>query len=216
MNNGYILWMTGVDTLFKNWYAENRFGISDAEELDVTLVLYEFYKHLYSHIVNHIGQLGDRIIESYFEDENMYLKTKKNKYAVIMSAHYSPERMESDISCNGITNVIFVRPQRQWARHKYVMVASGYGLSFFKQQIPEPVYNTVHSFITIDRSVHIHVNGDGNKVSMPIERKDMSRGKENAMQHKPFIEYIGDLIVQILAGAVNECGFFKALIGWWN
>ncbi len=223
MNNGYILWLTGMEPLLRR-------AVSSGESVDPESVYFE----IGSAVADALNIRNNLTAISRFRF-GWILESNSMRVAIIAAEVYSPQQMHRDIIEQCLTHVVFLRTPRQFTRQRYVEVAADMNFSFFKQQLPDPILlpgNTsrlptdtpeiypytpegLTSFlnIKIDRSTHITINGDMNGGNINTGKQVCQTLNESGKSRKSWKEYATDLLINIIGGLVTNCGFFSALSG---
>lgn len=163
MEHNYVLWLTGVDTMLRRYGCRLRDEAAD-----------DLCHEIASFLRERSGQntSSAQVVETGY---GLRLMLRGKRMAIVNSDSYTPEQMSEDVRANDLTHVIFLRTATQAApRMRYVEAAQSLGLSFIKQQLPDPVLirdepmthdstppnGFTASLINIDNSKHYTAGGD--------------------------------------------------------
>lgn len=128
MEHNYVLWLTGIDTMLRRYGCRCRDEAAD-----------DLCHEIASFLRERSGQNTSRtqVVETGY---GLRLMLRGKKMAIVRSDCYTPEQMSEDVRAHDLTHVIFLRTAVQAApRIRYVEAAQNLGLSFIKQQLPDPV-----------------------------------------------------------------------------
>lgn len=140
MSNGYILWLTGINTLLKNNRPASsvnpRFtAIVKNEDDSFNEVYREVFENLEASLRNHIDRRLSRDWILIINDEK-----SQQVIEVVADLNYTAEDLEHDITALGVDRVIFLRAPINCRLSGLKKVAEKVGFAFVKQQIPKPLY----------------------------------------------------------------------------
>ncbi|MDE5607533.1 MAG: hypothetical protein K2I64_01215 [Muribaculaceae bacterium] len=210
MQNHYILWLTGVDSLLK------RDGDSPSpHETDET------YREICTTVANTISQRHNRATVKYISG-GCIVEGGDKRMALISSPGYTPEQMHEDITTHDLTHVVFLRSPRQFTRQRYVEVAADLDFSFFKQQMPDPVLfrgiSTApdpHTPLNFTQNITYNININApitvNSGTMKGNTINNNSNNNNNSPKKSWKDYAVNLLVSIGANLITNCSFYSAL-----
>ncbi len=218
MQDNYILWLTGLDTILRR--EQPALGPREIDSICTEICNSVAEKLLEGKTVAKVRPFpGGRIAE-----------LGRKRVALIAAPDYSPERLEADVAERGLTHVVFLRAPRPYTRRRFVEVAAGLQFSFFKQQMPDPVLirhkepasdpHTPDGFTAMLRTgdpapgpnvnITVNINGGNFNVAQGNNIRQTAR-QDNSTSRKSWKDYLGDLLVNITGGIITNCGFFSAL-----
>lgn len=205
MSYSYILWLTGVDSLLRR--ATDSDGTHDCYDELLRLMM-----------TRHVGNDDRSTVTSIAG--GLILNQRGKKVALISADSYTPEQMRDDILAHSLTHVIFLRTTGQAPRQRYVEAAADLGMSFIKQQLPDPVLiqsepetgiapspaGATSFLINIDRSKHYHAGRD-------INLNETSGDNRPRKGKRISIAGIVALIGEIVGAVTGGCSIISAILG---
>lgn len=211
MEHNYVLWLTGVDTMLR------RYGSRDCEDASDDLC-----HEIASYLQERSGQNASKaqVVETAY---GLQIRLRGKRMAIVSSGNYTPEQMSEDVRAHDLTHVIFLRTAGQVApRMRYVEEAQNLGLSFIKQQLPDPVlireepmtddFTPPNGFtaclISIDNSKHYNAGGD---IIIGSNNNSGDDGKKAKKSRWRSVVKTARVIGEIIAAVADGCSVISMI-----
>lgn len=229
MSNGYILWLTGINTLLKNNRPASsvnpRFtAIVENEDNSFNEVYREVFENLEASLRNHIDRKLSRDWTLIINDEKSHQVVE-----VVADLNYTAEDLEHDIIALGVNRVIFLRAPINCRLSGLKKVAEKVGFAFVKQQIPKPLYapsfsedNIVpqsnlnftqmltvkgnNNTVRYNKDDDVTVIGDGNT----IITNDKTKKEEKKLSKRDKVnKFAAKVAYDLIISAITNCNIFS-------
>lgn len=199
MESNYILWLNGVDKLLKR--------IAPAYVL---------------HSLNSSYDELCRQLEESLQEEAVVkpfrggiIVSGNHKRIALITKNYSPEKMYQYIKEYRLTNIVFLHHPKT-VNDKYIAVGAALNFSFFKQNLPEPVYVANSSELASDEANEALAAFIWRE-NMPNEYDEVDSEyivgeNSESLTKTSWKVYLREVIVAIGRGILSDSDFYKATI----